>query len=195
MGWTFTNYGYYGCGKPQTLKEKKNFIANEVKSWYNGEAIILHDHLAFDPYVSDKGGYVYYCSLERPDQRRSILVNLVVFDKYEWGYKDMSEDMGPGYHDCPLIILQDVPCPNDKYAIEWRKAVMERYYNENAKKAAIKNLRPGDMVEFIDDSYNGKTKFVVAANDGKKILFFGEQGRRLNLIGWKKTEFKVLKAN
>lgn len=195
MGWTFTNYGYYGCGKPQTLKEKKNFIANEVKSWYNGEAIILHDHLAFDPYVSDKGGYVYYCSLERPDQRRSILVNLVVFDKYEWGYKDMSEDMGPGYHDCPLIILQDVPCPNDKYAIEWPKAVMERYYNENAKKAAIKNLRPGDMVEFIDDSYNGKTKFVVAANDGKKILFFGEQGRRLNLIGWKKTEFKVLKAN
>lgn len=195
MGWTFTNYGYYGCGKPQTLKEKKNFIANEVKSWYNGEAIILHDHLAFDPYVSDKGGYVYYCSLERPDQRRSILVNLVVFDKYEWGYKDMSEDMGPGYHDCPLIILKDVPCPNDKYAIEWRKAVMERYYNENAKKAAIKNLRPGDMVEFIDDSYNGKTKFVVAANDGKKILFFGEHGRRLNLIGWKKTEFKVVKAN
>ena len=56
MGWTYTNYCYYGCGKPQTLKEKKNFVAKEVKSWYNGEAIILHDHIAYDPYVSDKGG-------------------------------------------------------------------------------------------------------------------------------------------
>ena len=133
MGWTYTNYHYYGCGKPQTMKEKRNFVANEVKSWYNGEAAILHDHLASDPYVGEKGGYVYYCSLERADQSRIILVNLVVFDKDEWGYKDMSEDMGPGYHDCPLIILKDVPCPDDKYAIEWRKNVMEHHYNEIAK--------------------------------------------------------------
>lgn len=194
MGWTFTNYGYYACDKPQTLEEKKNFVANEVKSWYNGEAVILHDHIAYDPYVSDKGGYVYYCSLERPDQRRIILVNLVVFDKDEWGYKDMSEDMGPGYHDCPLIILKDVPCPDDQYAIEWRKEVMERHYNEIAKKAAIKNLQPGDMVEFINCNYGGQKKFVVAYNDGRKVYFVGDRGK-VNLVKWKKTEFKIIKAN
>ena len=194
MGWTFTNYGYYGCGKPQTLKEKKNFVANEVKSWYNGEAAILHDHIAYDPYVSDKGGYVYYCSLERPNQRRIIMVNLVIFNKYEWGYKDMSEDMGPGYHDCPLIILKDVPCPDDKYAIEWRKAVMELHYNEIAKKAAIKNLQPGDMVEFLNCNYGEQKKFVVAYNDGRKVYFVSDRGK-VNLIKWKKTEFKIIKAN
>ena len=165
-----------------------------MKSWYNGEAVILHDHIAYDPYVSDKGGYVYYCSLEKPDQRRIILVNLVVFDKDEWGYKDMSEDMGPGYHDCPLIILKDVPCPDDKYAIEWRQAVMERHYNEIAKKAAIKNLQPGDMVEFLNCNYGGQKKFVVAYNDGRKVYFVGDRGK-VNLVKWKKTEFRIIKTN
>lgn len=193
MGWTYTNYCYYGS-KPKTMKEKKNFIAKEVKSWYNGEAVILHDHLASDPYVAERVGYVYYCSLERPDQSRIILINLVVFDKDEWGYKDMSEDMGPGYHDCPLIILKDVPCPDDKYAIEWRKNVMAHHYDKIAKKAAIKALRPGDMVEFINCNYGGRKKFKVAYNDGKKVYFVGDHGK-VNLVNWKKTEFKILKAN
>lgn len=194
MGWTYTNYCYYDCTKPKTMKEKKNFVAKEVKSWYNGEAVILHDHLAADPYVGKKGGYVYYCSLEKPDKTRIILVNLVIFDKDEWGYKDMSEDMGPGYHDCPIVILKDVPCSDDKYAIEWRKSVMERHYNQIAKKAAIKNLHPGDTVEFINCNYGGQKKFTVAYNDGTKVYFMGDHGK-VNLIGWKKTEFKILKAN
>lgn len=191
MGWTFSRY--FGS-KPKTMVEKKNFIANEIKSWYNGGVSILHDHLVADPYVSGKGGYVHYCSIEKADQRRVILVTLCVFDKYEWGYKDMSEDMGPAYHDCPLIILKDVPCPESEWAVEWRQAVMERHYKENAKKAAIKALRPGDMVEFIYGNYDGQTKFVVASNDGKRVLFCGEHGK-LNLIGWTKTEFKITKAN
>lgn len=54
MGWTYTNYCYYDCAKPKTIKEKKNLVAKEVKSWYNGEAVILHDHLAADPYIGKK---------------------------------------------------------------------------------------------------------------------------------------------
>lgn len=194
MGQTYTNYCYYGCSKPQTLKEKKNFVANKVKSWYNGEAAILHDHLNYNPYVGEKGGYVYYCSVEKADQNRIILVNLVIFDRNVWGIKAISEDMGPGYHDCPLIILKDVPCPDDKYAIEWRKAVMERHYNNIAKKAAIKALRPGDVVEFINCNYAGRKKFKVAFSDGKKVYFVGEHGK-VKLIGWEQNDFKILKAN
>lgn len=176
-------------------ERKKNFVANEVKSWYKGEAVILHDHLAYDEFVGEKGGYVYYCSVERPNQSRIILVNLVVFDEDEWGFKDMDESMCPGYCDCPLIILKDVPCPDNEWAIKWRKTVMERHYKENAKKAAIKALRPGDEIEFIAVNYGGNKKFKVSVIQGKNIYFADARSSCLNLVGWKKQEFKIIKAN
>lgn len=192
MGWTFS--GYYGS-RPETMKEKKNFIERELKTWYNGGVSVIHSHLVADPYVGEKGGYVHYCSIEKADQRRVILVTLFVFDKYNWGYKDMSEDMGPAYYDCPLVILKDVPCPDDEWAIEWRKTVKEQHYKKNAQKAAIKALRPGDMVEFIDWNYAGQKKFEVASVEGNKILFYAASGKRVQLLHWRKAEFKIIKAN
>lgn len=191
MGWTVSRY--FGS-RPETMQEKKNFIESEIKSWYNGGVSILHSNLVADRYVGEKGGYVHYCSIEKADQRRVILVTLLVFDEYEWGYKDMEESMCPGYCDCPLVILKDVPCPESEWAIEWRKAVKEQHYKKAAQKAAIKALRPGDMVEFINCNYAGQKKFEVASNDGKTVLFCGERGR-VHLVNWKKTEFKIIKAN
>ena len=97
-------------------------------------------------------------------------------------------------HQLPCRFGAGKSCPDDKYAIEWRKNVMERHYNEIAKKVAIKSLRPGDTVEFINCNYGGRKKFEVAYNDGKKVYFVGDRGK-VNLVNWKKTEFKILKAN
>ena len=91
--------------------------------------------------------------------------------------------------------LKDVPCPDDEWAIEWRKTVKEQHYKKNAQKAAIKALRPGDMVEFIDWNYAGQKKFEVASVEGNKILFYAASGKRVQLLHWRKAEFKIIKAN
>lgn len=44
-----------------------------------------------------------------------------------WGYKDMDESMGPCYHTCPLAYLDEVPCPDNEYARQWREQVRERH--------------------------------------------------------------------
>lgn len=190
MGWLYESYF---AEKPKTMKERKNFIANKLKKWYNGEAFILHDHLTKGDCEGIARRYIYYCSIER-NQQRAIFVILFDFDKYRWGYKAMSEDMGPCYYDCPLIILKDVPCPDDEWAIEWRKTVIERHCKQNAKKAAIKSLRPGDEIEFTDACYNGHKKFKVSVIMGNKIYFTDDRCPTLNLIGWQKHDFKILKA-
>lgn len=192
MGWTYQRYN--GYGKPKTMKEKKEIVVAEVRRWYRGEVTILHDHFVYDKFVSAIGnGYVYYCSIEKSNQQRGILVTLVIFDDDGWGYKDMDETLCPGYCDCPLIILKDVPCPDNEYAIEWRKGVRKTYCEKNAKKAAIKVLKPGDEIEFTYVNYGGCKKFKVSIIDGKKIYFASDRGQCLNLVGWRKEDFKIIK--
>jgi hypothetical protein len=194
MGWIYKRYN--GYGKPKTMKEKKDIVVAEVRSWYRDGVTILHDHFVYDRFVSaDANGYVYYCSIEKFNQHRAILVTLVIFDDDGWGYKDMDETECPGYCDCPLIILKDVPCPAIEYAIQWRKGVMQTYYNNNAKKAAIKALKPGDEIEFTEVNYGGCKKFKVSIIDGTNIYFASERGQCLNLVGWRKEDFKITKAN
>lgn len=190
MGWTYTCY----TNKPKTMKEKRNIIADEVNRWYKNGNAILHDCLVKDDTDGEASRYVYYASIETKQQERVILVIQLDFDEYRWGYKEMSEDMCPGYYDCPLIILKDVPCPDHEWAIEWRKTVMEGHYKENAKKAVIKALRPGDEIEFITVNYGGNKKFKVSVIQGKNIYFSDGRSCCINLIGWKKQEFKVFKA-
>ena len=195
MGWTYTCY----INKPKTMKEKRNIIADEVNRWYKNGNAILHDCLVKDDTDGEASRYVYYASIETKQQERVILVILLDFDEYRWGYKDMCEDMCPGYFDCPLIILKDVPCPDHEWAIEWRKTVMERHYKKNAKKALIKSLKVGDEIEFTEVNYGGYNRFKVSVIDGKNIYFAAGKGNSirgytLTLNNWKNQEFKVYKA-
>ena len=44
----------------------------------------------------------------------------------DWGYKGMDESWGVGYFTCPVSFFDDVPCPDNDTAREWRAAVMEK---------------------------------------------------------------------
>ncbi len=41
----------------------------------------------------------------------------------DWGYKDMTESMGPNYYSCPLAYLDMTPEPKSEYAKGWREKV------------------------------------------------------------------------
>jgi hypothetical protein len=57
------------------------------------------------------------------DQRFIVLFMLRGGRNQEWGYKDVSEDMGPCQTSCPLKYLEMVPNPPNKYARDWRERV------------------------------------------------------------------------
>lgn len=64
---------------------------------------------------------------------------------YGWGYKDISEEMGPCEVSCPLSFLDMVPDPGG-YATAWRARVREHHRIRNQK------LVVGQMVQLT----NGK---------------------------------------
>lgn len=90
---------------------------------------------------------------------------------YGWGYKDMSEDMGPHYYTCPLSYLEQVPAPNGEYSKGWREKVKAYHARRNRKftigqainligyeaKAFIISLKPL-MVDYNGGKYNVSLK-------------------------------------
>lgn len=67
---------------------------------------------------------------------RWIECNLLRVANGDWGYKDMDESVGPGYHDCPLGYLElvkDFP-PINEYAKTWRENVREYWATRKAVK-------------------------------------------------------------
>jgi len=64
--------------------------------------------------------------VKMPDGRKFICLDLIAKQRNGgWGYKGMSEDMGPNYYDCPLSLLDKADPVDVGYAVEWRKAVRE----------------------------------------------------------------------
>ncbi len=56
--------------------------------------------------------------------KKWIAVYLLQRDQgFGWGYKSMSEDMGPCYYDCPLFYLDQADAPMGATAAEWRAKV------------------------------------------------------------------------
>lgn len=56
-----------------------------------------------------------------------------------YGHKLIDETSGPGYYDCPLTWLSDVPDPETGFSTQWRQAVREQH----AGKAKRRNIAPG----------------------------------------------------
>jgi hypothetical protein len=59
----------------------------------------------------------------------------------EFGYKDMTETMGPYHYDCPASILDLLGPPGNEYAANWREACRARLALTSRRKP-----RPGDML-------------------------------------------------
>jgi hypothetical protein len=92
--------------------------------------------------------YLAY-EVSKPDGERAVigLVCLTAYDHndyYNFGYKDMSEEMGPNQCDCPEKILKMLTPTTNEYALEWRKNCQETI---DKKKSAPK-LKAGDIIEF-----------------------------------------------
>ena len=97
-------------------------------------------------------GVVYYAAI-RNEKIGSITASVILTssDKkgsgFNFGYKSMSEEMGPNESRCPKSILKLLTPTDDEYAIKWRERCWANY--EQAKSPhAFKNLPVGTKVKW-----------------------------------------------
>lgn len=64
-----------------------------------------------------------------------------------FGYKDMSENMGPYKYDCPKAILDLLTPTDNEYAIEWREKCRQKLA-ERKTKPSLSSLPVGTEIEF-----------------------------------------------
>lgn len=107
------------------------------------------------------GGREYYTAVETTtiaSGERTVfagvaLVSISRRHGEEFGHKDMSEDMGPFYYNCPLRILDRLTETNNEQALTWRAkcreaAALRSASNKGPKLAAGQRVRFAEPIKF-----------------------------------------------
>ncbi len=134
------------------------------------------------------GMQVYYAAVEHTgpaigERRMWALICLVRYNPrdregYIFGYKDMTETMGPCEAECPEAILDLLTATENTFALEWRARCRDRL-EERRIQSKKPTPRPGQIIEFDKplSFKNGKTldRFEVVANPRRHrtVLFRG----------------------
>lgn len=100
---------------------------------------------------STVGNHIWQLVRQESANRTFITLDLIAKDRTGgWGYKGMSEDMGPYYYDCPLSLIDAASDPINESARVWREKVREHH----AAKAKSKYTRvAGAVVEYGGRQY------------------------------------------
>ena len=137
MGWTYTH--------KDSDQSVKDFMAKQFNYEKDGRSGKILDCAI----VKFRTYYAAY-EVKAADKPTEVigLVCLLGYakDYYNFGYKDMTEDMGPCESECPDRILNLLTPTTSEYATEWRKRCREAI----AKRAVAKRVTPGTLVRFAD---------------------------------------------
>jgi hypothetical protein len=142
MGWTFTSK------RGQTTKEFFEKEFNYVRDNGMSGTIIRFSATWTTAYMAYE---IKTPKTETEDAKREVIAIVCLTRHvpndpcgYNFGYKDMTESMGPCERKCPGTILALLTPTTSEYAIEWRKDCQARI---DKRKAAPK-VKAGDWVKF-----------------------------------------------
>lgn len=98
------------------------------------------------------GNHIWQLVKQNSADRTFITLDLIAKDRNGgWGYKGLSEDMGPYHYDCPISLLDKASEPINENAKAWRAKVREIHA---AKKAKPKPKPvPGMVVKYGKATY------------------------------------------
>jgi hypothetical protein len=122
--------------------------------------------------------------------RLLITLDLIAKDrKGGWGYKGMSEDMGPSYYNCPLSLLEKASEPPEPgYAAEWRKKVRE--HHAKRKENEVRTWETGMCIRYGSHEYRlhspaGPRRgwHVVRCGDGANFRMRANQLVQAEIVG------------
>jgi len=147
-----------------------------------------------------------YAAVEdtKPDGTREVWAATYLIQFYPnaadgctFGYKDMSEHMGPGIASCPARILDLLTPTDSEYANRWREDCRARLERRAANK-----LKVGDYIRFAEPLTYGKGAMEVRtfayAQDGRRTFFYAideETGGRVmpvRIRNWRDRTFEKL---
>lgn len=141
MGWTTYHATFYKNGKVDRKAEMDNLY-----TWEN-------DNKKVSVVKSSMVGSVYYAAVkvENKGDKTEEVTGAVALtcgtDRrdpyYNFGYKDMSEDMGPCEYDCPTGILDLLTPTESEWANEWRRKCREK-----KKQPKLSDLNVGAKIKF-----------------------------------------------
>ena len=172
MGWTYTH------------KDKG----------VTGEAFFRHEFPTMEFLGCATVNRVFYAAVRSPSNPSEVwaLVCLTNYcrGEFNFGYKDMSEHMGPYEAKCPASILGLLTPTDSEYANDWRARC--RDYAERAAKAPV---APGTVVKFTEpikftDGYEGTT-FKAVRYRKRGLAFEAPTGRLYRVTNYKNREFAV----
>lgn len=148
MGWT----GYHATHYNKRGEIDRRAECDERMSGEN-------EHGKWEILKSSMVGSTYYAAIRRtsyPDGESHVFgcVCLTSVDNSDWfnfSYKDMSEDMGPGESKCPVSILKLLDDTDNEYSLAWRKRCWDFAQNKNK----LGDLPIGTTIEW--ENYKGET--------------------------------------
>jgi hypothetical protein len=115
-----------------------------------------------------------------------VLIQRNGSDRYNFGYKEMDEGMGPCEERCPDRILDQLtdPAPNE-YAEHWR----ERCRKANAARQAKGTIRVGQTVRFTQPENLARLGPLTKV-DARKGTFTNVHGTRYHISWWRKANWE-----
>lgn len=153
MGWTSYVAQYYKNGKIDRKKECDAYFLEGLNRGY------------YEIIKSTMVGNVYYAAVKSlkkrvnktiidiPTNEQEVFATVILtgVDKNLFFYKEISENMGPCYYDCPESILNLLSPTDNKYALRWRKDCKKQI----KRKRFLKSCPIKTMIQFLD--HNNQT--------------------------------------
>lgn len=150
----------------------------------------------------------YYAACERIEASGDRQVFAVVCltrhnprstDGHVFGYKDMTEHMGPCESECPAALLDELTATDSEYALAWRARCRANLLAKKLDRAKP-TPKPGQTIildepmHFSDGS--DRSRFEVVANPkGKTPLFRDPQSRAICRIpAFRKRAYRIVHA-
>lgn len=146
---------------------------------------------------------VFYAAVESPREPGIVwglvaLTNWAPNDYFNFGYKDMSEDMGPREHRAPLNVLNALTPTEHGSALEWRERV--RQYQDQRK--AMRGMNEHDQVvmasplRFTDGSVLDTfiiRRVTVGRGSRTRAVLTDEWGCRYSVPNWQDRIVAVIR--
>ena len=149
----------------------------------------------------ERGSTILIPETERRTFGVVVLTSVDSKDYYNFGYKGMTESMGPGYYDCPKSILSLLTETDNEYALEWRRKCITKSdlkARGRAKTTRLKNVPLNSVIAFkstFNNEFCGihegdEIKLIKKTFRNKEIWFDGMYRWKTSLIS---ENFEIVK--
>lgn len=137
MGWTTDIDLPTGSTLKAEVDKLLNFENGEHRSKVLASSIISSTYYAAVEQRGTNGFYAIFAAVILTSASKNR------YGERSWGYKDMSEDMGPCRYDCPARILDLLTPTENETALQWRASCREALQ----RKSRCKTLKAGMVIK------------------------------------------------